>query len=242
MKLTDAHVLITGSGKRLGRAIAEAFLPAKIRLTAHYHKSSADAETLVARVKAAGGEAHAVGADLRDVASIRAIVTAAEKRFGPVDVLVNSASDFYPTPVLEVTPEQWDHLMDLNLKGQFFLAQACAIRMQEKGGVIVNLVDVNAIRPMKKYTPYVVSKAGLLMVTRNLAKELAPKIRVCSISPGPVLLPETYTPEQVQRSIDRTLLKRLGTAEDIAQAALFLVGNDYLTGFDLAVDGGRSLV
>src|SRR5207248_89318 len=129
--------------------------------------------------------------------------------------------------------KDWDHLLDVNLKGQFFLAQACAKTMQKNGGVILNIADVNGERPMKNFTPYVCSKAGLLMMTRNLAKEWAPKIRVNSISPGAVLLPESYNEEQRQRSIEQSLLKRLGSPEDIAQAALFLIANDYITGFDL---------
>ena len=241
MKIQDQHVFITGAGKRLGRAIANALLPHRIRLTAHYRNSKTEAESLVAAAVAAGGQGHTVQADLGKVDELRAAVKTAEARFGPIGVLVNCASDFFPTPLLEVTEEQWDHFLDVNLKGQFFLAQAAAVRMQEKGGVILNLADVNGTRPMKKYSPYVISKAGLLMMTKNFAKELAPGIRVNAISPGPVLLPETYSEAQIQRSIDRTLLKRLGSAEDIAQAAVFLIENDYITGMDLAVDGGRSL-
>jgi pteridine reductase len=125
------------------------------------------------------------------------------------------------------------------LKSQFFLTQAVAKTMKQ--GVILNLADVNGERPMRNFTPYTCSKAGLLMMTRNLAKEWAPKIRVNSISPGAVLLPESYTEEQKQKSIDRSLLKRLGSPDDVAEGALFLIANDYITGFDLKVDGGRSL-
>jgi pteridine reductase len=241
MNWQGQHVLVTGAGKRLGRAIAEALLARPIRLTAHYHRSKPQAEELVARARARGSEAIALPADLGRVSELREMVRQAEARFGPIGILVNSASDFYPTPALDVTEAQWDHLLSVNLKGQFFLAQAAAHRMREKGGVILNLCDVNGTRPMKRYTPYAVSKAGLLMLTRNLAKEWAPEIRVNAISPGPVLLPESYTPEQREKARERTLLKRLGAPEDIAAAALFLIGNDYITGADLAVDGGRSL-
>ena len=192
--------------------------------------------------KGRGRECVTGSADLKDVSSLRRAVDKAKSQFGPVDILINSASDFYPTPALECSEEDWDHFLDVNLKGQFFLAQACAAKgMKERGGVILNLGDVNGERAMRGYTPYVCSKAGLLMMTRNLAREWAPEIRVNSISPGPVLLPENYTEGQRQRSIDRTLLKRFGTPADIAEAAVFLIENDYITGFDLKVDGGRIL-
>lgn len=242
MNINGRHVFITGASKRVGRAIAERLLDFDIRLTSHYRKSQADTEALVLVAKGRGRDCLAVSADLRKVSELRTAVDKAVARFGPVDILINSASDFYPTPALECSEENWDHFLDVNLKGQFFLAQACAAKgMKQKGGVILNLGDVNGERAMRGFTPYVCSKAGLLMMTRNLAKEWAPEIRVNSISPGPVLLPETYTEEQRKRSTERTLLKRLGTAEDIAEAAVFLIENDYITGFDLKVDGGRIL-
>jgi len=241
MLIANRHVFITGAGKRLGRAITDALIPHRIRLSAHYRTSAAEAADAARAAERAGGRAHTVTADLANVEELRAAVRAAEARFGAIDILVNCASDFFPTPLFEVTEAQWDHFLDVNLKGQFFLAQAAATRMQEKGGLILNLADVNGTKPMKNFTPYVISKAGLVMMTRNLAKELAPKIRVNAISPGPVLLPENYTEAQRQRSIDRTLLKRLGSPRDIAEAALFLIENDYINGVELAVDGGRSL-
>lgn len=245
MTLSGKHVFITGAARRVARAIAEALLAAPdakgLTISAHYFRSKADVDALVAHGKKTGHEIVPVQADLRDVSQVRAAVKTAVGRLGPVDILVNSASDFYPTPALDVTEEQWDALLDLNLKGQFFLAQAVGADMLRRGGVILNIADVNGERPMRNFTPYTCSKAGLLMMTRNLAKEWAPKVRVNAISPGAVLLPETYTEAQRQRAIDRSLLKRLGSPEDIARAALFLIENEYITGFDLKVDGGRSL-
>ena len=242
MDLAGKHVLVTGAGKRLGRAISEKLIPYGIKLSAHYRSSKAEAESLITIGRDRGAEVFPVAADLGDVPSLERMVASAVARFGPVDVLVNSASDFFPTPALDVTEAQWDHFLDVNLKGQFFLAQACARSgMRTRGGLIVNLGDVNGERALKNFTPYVCSKAGLLMMTRNLAKEWAPEVRVNSVSPGAVLLPESYTEEQKKRSIERSLLKRLGTPDDIAEAVLFLAQNDYVTGFDLKVDGGRIL-
>lgn len=241
MRLKGTHVLITGAAKRVARAIAENLLNDEIRLSAHYFRSRREAEALAAYARTKGREVQLVQGDLSLPQDCRRVAEQAEAAFGPVGVLVNSASDFYPTPVESVTEEIWDRLQDLNLKGQFFLAQAIAPKMLATGGVILNLCDVNGERPMRNYTPYVVSKAGLLMLTRNLAKEWAPRIRVNAVSPGAVLLPESYDEEKKQKAIDKSLLKRLGSAEDIAWAARFLIENDYITGFNLRVDGGRSL-
>ena len=236
MELKGKHVLITGAGKRVARVIAERLLSEGVRLSAHYFQSRASVLELV------GPNVFPVQADLRKVADIRRAASQAMDHFGPVDILINSASNFYPTPVLETTEAQWEDLMSVNLKGPFFLSQAVAPKMLEKGGVIINIADVNGTRPMKTFTPYVTAKAGLLMLTKNLAKEWAPRVRVNAISPGPVLQPENYTEAQIQRSADRTLLKRWGAPEDIANATVFLITNDYMTGYDLKVDGGRSLV
>jgi len=243
MQISKKHVLITGAGKRLGRAIAERLLPYGINLSAHCQTSRAETEQLIAIGKKHRSAVHVVQGDLAKVSQVRAFAAAAIAKFGPVEILINSASIFYPTPLEKVTEENWDDLMNVNLKGQFFLTQACAAALLEKKrpGVLINLVDVNAQKTLPNFTPYVCSNAGLWMMTRNLAKELAPLVRANSISPGPVLLPENYSEAQRQRSEDKTLLKRLGSAQDIAEAAVFLIENDYVTGQDLAVDGGRSL-
>jgi len=239
MQIRDRHFLISGSGKRVGRALAESFLEKGAHVTAHYRTSRAEVEALAA---AYPGKVFPLQADLGDVKSLRALVTAAEKHFGPVEVLINCASNFYPTPLLECTESQWDDLQNGNLKGHFFLSQAVAASMKARGGVILNLCDVNGAKPMRNFAPYSTAKAGLLLLTKILALELAPKVRVNSISPGPVLLPEHYGPAQIEKTIDRTLLKRLGCPADIVAAAHFLIENDYLTGMDLPVDGGRNLL
>lgn len=231
------HVFITGAAKRVARAIAERLLPEGIRLTAHYFHSKEEAEGLR---RLAPDRITLVQGDLRDMKALPPLVAQAEKAYGPIDVLINSASSFYPTPVDTVTEEQWDDLERINLKAPFFLSQAAA-RNMKPGAVILNIADVNGERALKRYAPYSVSKAGLLMLTKNLAKEWAPRIRVNSISPGPVLFPVEYTEEQRQKSVARTLLGREGSPQDIAEAAAFLIRATYITGFDLKVDGGRSL-
>lgn len=238
MKIQNAHVLVTGSARRIGRCLAERFLKEGARLTGHYHHSHSEAEGLL---RLAPGKVHLVSADLSRVSEARKLVRAAEEKFGPIDILVNSASIFFPTPALGATEDEWDQLLDTNLKGIYFLCQAAGVQMTQRGGLILNLADVNCVRPMPNYAPYVISKAGLWMMTRALALEWAPKVRVNSISPGPVLLPENYSEERKERAIERTLLGRVGDPKDIAEAALFLIRNDYVTGQDIAVDGGRSL-
>jgi len=233
------HFLITGSGKRLGRALAESFLKKGAKVSAHYRTSKKEVDALAAEFP---GKVFPVQADLGKVAELQTAVAAAEKHFGPLDVLINCASNFYPTPLLECTEAQWDDLQNGNVKGQFFLCQAVARSMKGRGGLILNLCDVNGEKPMRNFAPYIAAKAGLLMLTRTLALELAPHVRVNSISPGAVLLPESYNEAQTAKAIDRTLLKRLGSPEDIVAAAHFLAENEYLTGVDLKVDGGRSLV
>jgi NAD(P)-dependent dehydrogenase (short-subunit alcohol dehydrogenase family) len=242
MLLTGRHIFVTGAGKRLGRALAESFLKSRVRLTAHYRESADAVRELGALAGKVGSEMVAVAADLGRVDEIRRAVKASETRFGPVDILILSASDFFPTPALQCTEANWDHLLDVNLKGQFFLAQACGERMRPRGGVILMLADVHGEKPLRGFAPYCVSKAGLLMLAKNLAKEWAPEIRVNAISPGPVLPPEHYNESQKVASVENTLLGRWGSPQDIVQAAHFLIENEYITGFNLNVDGGRSLV
>jgi len=246
MILSGKHVLVTGAGKRLGRAIAELLLaPARgadVRLSAHYRTSRAEAESLAAWGKSHGRVVRPCAGDLGDVPSLQAMVKGAEAALGPVDVLVNCASDFYPTPADTVSEAEWDHFLSVNLKGQFFLAQAVAPGMKARGsGVIVNLGDVNAEKPMARYAPYNASKGGLLNLTRALAKEWAPTIRVNALHPGAVLAPPNYTDAQKEKAIERSLLKRWGTAEDVANGVLFLIEADYVTGQALNIDGGRSI-
>lgn len=239
VKLFNQHVFISGGGKRLGRALALRMLERGARLTMTYRHSREDALSLVEAAKKKGRSAEAHFLDLKKPETFQAFAQKTTEQFGPVTVLINCASDFYPTPLMKVNQADWRNFAQVNLESHFFLVQAFLKSMQT--GVILNLVDINAEKPLRNFTPYVTAKAGLWMLTKNLALELAPRIRVNAISPGPVLLPEGFTDEQTARAKESTLLKRIGSAEDIVEAAVFLIENDYMTGVNLKVDGGASL-
>jgi pteridine reductase len=172
-----------------------------------------------------------------------ALVEFSLRSFGGLDVLVNNASSFYPTPLGEITPAAWDDLIGSNLKVPLFLSQAAAPALRKSGGLIVNIVDIHSLRPLRNYPVYCAAKAGLHMLTRSLAKELGPEVRVNGISPGPVLWPEGQSDDGARDQIvESTLLKRMGTPEDIARTLLFFATSaPFITGQILAVDGGRSV-
>lgn len=230
--LSGKHVLITGAAKRVGKHLAERFGELGCRVTRHSF------QTPLPPAPQNSPHTQAVSFDLRDRTAISAGIATAVAAFGPVDILVNSASVFTRTPLGTVTPEQWDTILHTNLSGQFFVAQAVAGSMKA-GGVILNIADTAAVRSMQPYAPYLAAKGGLLSLTRALAKELAPAVRVNAISPGWVLPAVDSSEEQIARNVARTLLGRLGSPEDIFQAAKFLAENSYITGFNLIVDGGR---
>lgn len=236
--------LVTGSARRLGAAIVRRFHAAGANVLVHYRASAAEASALVAELDAVRpGSAAAHAADLLDPAALPGIVEAAISAFGRLDILVNSASTFYPTPVGEITLEAWDDLMGTNLKAPLFLSQAAAPELRRSRGLILNMVDIHGQRPLKRFPLYCAAKAGLIMLTRSLARELGPEVRVNGIAPGPVLWPETgYDAELKAEIVRRTALKREGSAEDIVRAAFFFATEaPYVTGQILAVDGGRSL-
>jgi len=242
--LTGKTVLITGGARRVGASIARTLHGAGANLVVHYRNSGNDAEALAAELNAARADSAALfQADLLQVEKLPALVEFAVRRFGSLDVLVNNASTFYPTKIGEITPQAWDDLVGTNLKVPLFLAQAAAAALKKSSGLIINIVDIHAMRPLRDYTVYCSAKAGLHMVTRSLAKELGPEIRVNGISPGPVLWPEQGGDEAARRKIiQRTILQRMGTPEDIARTALFFAASaPFITGQILAVDGGRSV-
>lgn len=228
--------LVTGGAIRLGKAIALELSRAGYRLAIHYHGHAREAKAFSRKL--AASTLHQ--ADLADSTFIAPLIQEVVAAHGHIDLLVNSAAIFYPTPLGTVTAEQWDRLHHINLRAPFFLVQAARPHMPS-GSSVVNIADVSGEAPLPKYVPYGTTKAALLSMTRGLARELAPGIRVNAVSPGPVLLPENYTARQRNTSIERTLLKREGKPEDIARAVRFLAENDYVTGAVLAVDGGRQL-
>ena len=238
--MAEPVALVTGAGRRVGARIARELHAAGMSVAVHCHRSREDAERLREAFEGARpGSATVVAADLLESGAAEAVVAAAEKRWGRLDVLVNNASSFYPTPVGEVTQADWRDLVGSNLAAPFFLAQAAAPLLRAARGCIVNIADVYGHRPLAGHPVYSAAKAGLVMLTRALAVELGPEVRVNSVSPGAVLWPENEDPER-RRIIDAIALKRSGDPGDIARAALFLVRDaPYVTGQDLAVDGGR---
>jgi len=242
--LAGKTVLITGAARRVGAAIVRAMHGAGANFVVHYRKSANEAAQLADELNAKRGKSVVtMQADLLDIAKLPSLVEFAVRTFGGLDVLVNNASSFYPTPVGEITPAAWDDLMGSNLKVPLFLSQTAAPALRKSSGLIVNIVDIHSLRPLRNYTVYCAAKAGLHMLTRSLAKELGPEVRVNGISPGPVLWPEGPTDAAGrEKVVDSTILKRMGTPEDIARTALFFAASaPFITGQILAVDGGRSV-
>jgi pteridine reductase len=242
--LSDHVVLITGGARRVGAEIARTLHAAGANIFLHYRSSAAEATALTEefnRVRA--DSAAAASADLLDAKAPVRLVAAALERFGRLDILINNASNFYPTPVGEITAAAWDDLIGINLRAPAFLAQAAADSLIRQRGLILNVIDIHGIRPLKGYAVYSAAKAGLAMLTRSLARELGPEVRVNGIAPGPVLWPEKDMDEILRREIiDRTALKRYGSPRDVARTALFLAKDaPYITGQIIAVDGGRSI-
>jgi pteridine reductase len=242
--LTGKTVLITGSARRVGATMVRTLHGAGANLVIHCRQSMKDAEALAGELNATRDNSAAiVQADLLDIAKLPALVEFSVRSFGRLDVLVNNASTFYPTKIGEITPAAWDDLMGTNLKVPLFLAQAAAPALRKTHGLIINIVDIHALRPLRNYTVYCAAKAGLHMLTRALAKELGPQVRVNGISPGPVLWPENEADSSTrEKIIQRTILQKMGTPEDIARTALFFAAHaPFITGQVLAVDGGRSV-
>lgn len=236
--------LITGGARRIGAEIAHTLHAEGARVLVHYRASSAAAAALCRELnRQRPNSAACVGADLTDLQAPERLVGAALEEFGRLDILINNASSFYATPMGSITAAQWDELLGSNLRAPLFLAQAAMKALASQRGLIVNIVDIHGLRPLKGYPLYSAAKAGLAMLTRSLARELGPDIRVNGIAPGPVLWPETEMDEELKREIiAKTALKRQGTPQDIARAVLFLATDaPYITGQIIAVDGGRSI-
>jgi len=242
----DKVILVTGGARRVGAAICRRLHCKGARLIVHYRGSFADAQQLKQVLEQKRPDSVALlQADLLDAGRIPDLVNEAVRQFGRLDVLVNNASSFFPTPVGECTEQAWHDLMGSNLKAPLFLSQAAAPYLKKNQGCIVNITDIHAEQPLKHYIIYNAAKGGLVALTRSLAMELAPEVRVNGISPGPILWPETgeWQEESARRHIiERTLLKRMGEPDDIARTVGFLVEDaPFITGQIIAVDGGRSI-
>ena len=244
--LQDKVVLVTGGAKRVGAAICRRLHAAGANVMVHYRSSVAEARALEAELVARrAGSAALVRADLLKVPALSGLVKDTVEVFGQLDALVNNASSFYPTAVGEITEKAWEDLVGTNLRAPLFLSQAAARELRKTHGCIVNIVDIHAEVPMKNHVVYNVAKGGLLALTRSLARELGPEVRVNGIAPGTILWPENDAwQDEVarQRIINQTALKRIGEPDDIAKAVEFLIAAaPYVTGQVIAVDGGRSV-
>jgi pteridine reductase len=238
-------VLISGGAKRVGAAICRRLHGEGANLMIHYRSSAAEAEALRDELNSLRPDSAAlVQADLHDVERLPELVAATVKHYGRLDVLINNASSFYSTAVGEIGEKDWHDLLGTNLKAPLFLSQAAADSLRHSHGCIVNIADIHAERPMKSYVVYSIAKAGLVALTKSLAHELGPEVRVNAVAPGPIMWPEgdsAFDDQERRRIIAHTLLKREGTPDDIARAVLFLVKDaPYITGTILPVDGGRS--
>jgi pteridine reductase len=242
--LRDQVVMITGGSRRVGAEIARTLHAAGASIFIHYRSSAAAAIALADEfnnIRPRSAAIHA--AHLLSAEAPERLVAAALLEFGRLDILINNASSFYPTPVGTITVPQWDDLMGSNLKAPLFLSQAAAPCLRAQRGLIINMIDIHALRPLRAHPVYCTAKAGLAMLTRSLARELGPEIRVNGIAPGPVLWPDGGMDEGLkQEIIDKTALKRHGLPSDIARTALFLAKDaPYITGQIITVDGGRSI-
>jgi len=244
-RLDGQVALVTGAAHRIGAAIARRLHAAGMNLAIHYRNSATAAEILATELNTErGGSVTLLDADLLDPNALQPLVEDAAGAFGRLDLLVNNASSFYPTPFAEATSAQWDELLGTNLRAPFFLAQAALPHLKASRGAIINIVDIHAERPLADHPVYSIAKAGLAMLTKSLARDLGPEIRVNGVAPGAILWPEAgMSSEEQQAILDRALLGRLGDPDDIARAVLYLYRDaGYVTGHVLPVDGGQSVV
>ncbi len=243
--MTQPVTLITGAAQRIGACIATTLHRQGYRILLHYRRSGDSARALEDQLNRQRQDScRPLQADLNDMAQVERLAASAVVQWGRLDLLVNNASSFYPTPLEQSSQQQWDDLINTNLRGAYFLSAALAGALRAQQGAIVNLVDIHAQRALPGYPIYSIAKAGLQMMTLALAKELAPEIRVNGVAPGPILWPEAAAAigeEEKQAILEKTLLGRSGTPQDVADAVVFLAGAKFITGQILAVDGGKSL-
>jgi pteridine reductase len=243
-RLAGQTALVTGAARRIGAEVVRALHAEGARVTIHCHRSQEAAQRLADDLNRTRSDSAAVEvADLRDSARLPQLIERTCARFGGLNLLINNASSFYPTPLGRITLSDWEDLIGTNLRAPLFLAQAAAPSLREHRGGLINIVDIHGLRPLREHVVYGVAKAGLIMLTRALARELAPEVRVNGIAPGPILWPEQgMEPGRRDRILELTPLGHSGSPQDIARAVLFLaLDAPFVTGQILGVDGGRSI-
>ena len=231
--------LVTGAGHRVGRAIALGLSKRGYAVAVHFNSSEEAARETATAARANGVDAEVFRADLTTADAPARLMTDVTARMGDVDVLINSAAVMMRTPVDSVTVAEWDAMFALNLRAPFFLAVAAGRAMRSRGGIIINIADLAAFETWPAYVPHGITKAGVIQMTRALARVLAPDVRVNAVAPGAVLLPADWTEADAAKLVGTTPLQRLGSSEDVVQAVLYLLDADYVTGETLVVDGGR---
>jgi len=237
-------IFVTGGAKRIGKAIIELFAKEQWKVIIHYNKSKSDAEDLASKINSNNdNSAFIVGGDLDNAEDVQSIISSVNSISETLDLLVNNASTFYPTPIEEISNDHWNRLIGSNLKGPLFLIQGFKEKLKNSKGSIINITDTNLTKGVANFSIYSAAKAGLESITKGLAKELAPEIKVNAIAPGAMLEPPdiTWTENQKNKVIESIPLKKMGAEQDIAEAVYFLACANYITGQIIKIDGGRSL-
>lgn len=243
MKLENSVILITGAAMRVGKEVALYFASKGANISFSYYEADEPWQQTQQEIEALGVKCFVKKVEIRSSADIKAFVQETKEQFGRIDVLFNNASVWLRKPFLQISEAEWDLALGVNLKGPFLCSQAVAPIMKEQGqGVIINITDLSAFQVWNDNAHHAASKAGLVALTKSMAFELAPEIRVNAIAPGTVLLPPDPSPAKVEWAIENSLLKRVGTPMDVAKLAEFLIENDFATGSVYFIDGGRSLV
>ena len=239
MDLTGRLALVTGAGHRVGRALALGLAARGMDIAVHYNASERPARATARSIEALGRRAEIFPSNLAERGAPAALVNAVSGRMGNLDVVINSAAVMMRTPWDSVTEAEWDDMFALNLRAAFFVSQAAALTMRDRGGAIVNIADLAAYETWPAYIPHGITKVGIVQMTRALARVLAPAVRVNAVAPGAVLLPESWTDADAQRLAETTPLRRLGTPDDVVGAVIYLLEADFVTGETIIVDGGR---
>lgn len=242
MELKGRTALVTGGARRIGKAIALAFAKEGCQILLHYHKSEKEAAETQAEIRNLGAACDLFCADLSKRGEIESLLQREEKVFSKVSILINSASVFHKTPIEKVSVDEWHEFTATNLVGPFLLSRFVGLKLKDsqREGLIINVTDASVVRPIRNHVAYCVSKAALANLTRSLALEMAPHVRVNSVAPGAILFPPSYTDEEKQKILNQVPLKRTGEPRDVADACVFLGRADYVNGITLAVDGGRT--